>query len=159
MSAPYNAIEVAKYIINNTESPTNLRVQKLLYFAQGEKLASDRKPLFSNVIEKWRLGPVVPDVYHNYKEYGSSVIGKQQDLILRDGKLELIDFNENILSEEDKLLIKSIIDRYKSYDDFELVEETHKHPMWKNYEEDINAGFRHLEYSNKEISEYFKHER
>ena len=50
---------------------TNLRLQKLLYFAQGWHLARFGRPLFDASIEAWPYGPVVPEVYRAYKEYGA----------------------------------------------------------------------------------------
>lgn len=63
--------------IHNDEDPmTNLRLNKLLYFAQGCSLARRGKPLFSDKIEAWQYGPVVPSVYHNFKSYKKNPIDK-----------------------------------------------------------------------------------
>jgi len=48
---------------------TNLKLQKLLYYAQGWYLALFGKPLFDDRIEAWPHGPVVPRVYGRFKEY------------------------------------------------------------------------------------------
>jgi len=45
---------------------TNLRLNKLLYYAQGWHLARFDKPLFAAPIHAWTHGPVVRDVYHRY---------------------------------------------------------------------------------------------
>ena len=50
---------------------TNMRVNKLLYFAQGWHLARYGKPLFDAAIEAWQYGPVVPEVYDRYKVFGA----------------------------------------------------------------------------------------
>lgn len=49
---------------------TNLRLQKLLFFAQGWHLARYGRPLFDAPIEAWSYGPVVPEVYRLYKQNG-----------------------------------------------------------------------------------------
>jgi len=76
MTSP--AIAIANYFIKKAnergESISNLKVQKLLYFAQGWKLAFSGTPLFRDRIEAWRLGPVVPDVYHVFKVFGKNSI-------------------------------------------------------------------------------------
>ena len=60
-----HAIDVARFFINiaNTiptyDLMTNLRVNKLLYFAQGECLRRLGYPLFDDDIEAWTYGPVV----------------------------------------------------------------------------------------------------
>ena len=57
---------------------TNLRLQKLLYFAQGWHLARFGRPLFDASIEAWPYGPVVPEVYRAYKEYGREGIASAE---------------------------------------------------------------------------------
>lgn len=46
---------------------TNMKINKLLYFAQGHYLSKYGKPLFSDGIEAWDHGPVIPAVYNAYK--------------------------------------------------------------------------------------------
>jgi uncharacterized phage-associated protein len=42
---------------------TNMRLQRLLYFAQAWHLALEGEPLFPEKIEAWASGPVQPDTY------------------------------------------------------------------------------------------------
>lgn len=58
---------------------TNLKLQKLLYYAQGFHLAMYGKPLFDKKIEAWIYGPVVPYVFKKYKEYGNNAIPSNRD--------------------------------------------------------------------------------
>ena len=53
---------------------TNLRLNKLLFFAQAYSLAEYNEPLFSDEIQAWDMGPVVPKIYHNYKGFRNNVI-------------------------------------------------------------------------------------
>src|SRR5262245_32067863 len=53
---------------------SNLRLQKLLYYAQGWSLAQRGVALFPDKIEAWALGPVVPNVYHPLKSFGAGAI-------------------------------------------------------------------------------------
>jgi uncharacterized phage-associated protein len=48
---------------------TNLKLQKLLYYAQAWYLVIYGKPLFDDRIEAWPHGPVVPRVYGRFKHY------------------------------------------------------------------------------------------
>lgn len=48
---------------------TNAKLNLLLYFAQGYFLQRYRRLLFSDAIEAWSDGPVVPAVYAQYSEY------------------------------------------------------------------------------------------
>ena len=76
----YKAIDVARHIVNYTneqgKTVSNLKLQKLLYFVQGFFLALLDRPCFSDEIEAWDFGPVVPVVYRNFKEFGSNSIPK-----------------------------------------------------------------------------------
>ena len=88
--ASYTAYNVAKYFIylasrepvgdnNEREGITNLKLQKVLYFAQAYYLAKLNRALFSDKIEAWKYGPVIPGVYKRYKSKKSNPIILQQD--------------------------------------------------------------------------------
>lgn len=49
---------------------SNLKLQKMLYYAQGWYLGLHNKALFNDPIEAWVHGPVVPNVYRKYKSFG-----------------------------------------------------------------------------------------
>lgn len=85
----YGALTIANWFIlkNNSqremyeceefgayEGLTHLKLQKLLYYAQGIHLAFTGKPLFREKIWAWRHGPVVEEVYQAFKSYGSDII-------------------------------------------------------------------------------------
>lgn len=53
---------------------TNLRLQKLLFFAQAWHLALRDKPLFPERFQAWVRGPVQPNVYARFHHFGSSPI-------------------------------------------------------------------------------------
>lgn len=48
----------------------------MLYFVQAYYLTftSSQEPCFSDEIEAWDSGPVVPAVYHKFKHFGGSDI-------------------------------------------------------------------------------------
>ena len=56
------------------DAMTNLRLQKMLYFAQGWMLMRHGTPLFEDSIEAWQYGPVVPNCYEWYKGCGSNYL-------------------------------------------------------------------------------------
>lgn len=43
---------------------------KLVYISHGWHLEMYKTPLFSNSIEAWQYGPVVPDVYNAFRKQG-----------------------------------------------------------------------------------------
>lgn len=49
---------------------TNLKLQKLVYYAQAWHLALKDEPLFHEKIEAWVHGPVVPPLYGRFKKFG-----------------------------------------------------------------------------------------
>ena len=69
------ALEVAKYLIQLAANPadedaepmTHMRVQKLLYYAQGWHVGIFGRTLFADPLQAWKNGPVVPAVYEAVK--------------------------------------------------------------------------------------------
>ena len=87
----YNAIDIAKWFLykNNSERRekiavnddyevyegiTHLKLQKLLYNAQGVYLAINDEPLFIEQLEAWDHGPVVREVYDTFCIFGRNQI-------------------------------------------------------------------------------------
>lgn len=71
-----SALDIAKYLIGlgqqNNRPITNLRLQKLLYYAWGNYWQNYQQNLFDvekEPIEAWDWGPVVNVVYQEYKKY------------------------------------------------------------------------------------------
>lgn len=118
----YNALDIAKYIINHEHlhkrEVTNLRLQKLLYFVQAKNLIESKQPCFDDEIEAWDFGPVVPAVYHTYKIFGS------WDIFAETTPPRI---SKSIAGNMD-----SILDYCKDYPTFQLVEITHKQAPWIN---------------------------
>jgi len=48
---------------------SNLKLQKLLYYAQAWYLVFNGRPLFDDPIEAWVHGPVVARVFGDFKQY------------------------------------------------------------------------------------------
>ncbi|MEE1379662.1 MAG: DUF4065 domain-containing protein [Clostridia bacterium] len=61
------------------EGITHLKLQKLLYYAQGISLGMFDKPIFSENIEAWPHGPVVKEVYSVYNTFGRNNIDIEMD--------------------------------------------------------------------------------
>lgn len=71
--------EVAEYFLSKVNSEygdciSNLKLQKLVYFAQGFVLAITGKTLFNEDLLAWQHGPVVRSLYDTYKTYGAGSI-------------------------------------------------------------------------------------
>lgn len=68
------AYAFVKKAIEEGNPVSQMKLQKLVYFAQGIHLAMFKKPLIKDTIQAWKFGPVIPDIYHEYKLYGSDPI-------------------------------------------------------------------------------------
>jgi uncharacterized phage-associated protein len=70
---PSKAEEVAYYIIaaraRQDERLTQLKLQKLLYYAQAWHLGIHGHPLFEEDMEAWVHGPVVPSIRRKYQAH------------------------------------------------------------------------------------------
>ena len=73
-----NVFDVADFMIlsaGQESDMTNMKINKLLYYAQGTHLARTGKPLFNDDIKAWDHGPVVTPVWRKYTtEHGSNPI-------------------------------------------------------------------------------------
>jgi uncharacterized phage-associated protein len=101
---------------------SNLKMQKLLYYAQGFFLALYNKPLFQEKIIAWQYGPVVKEVYEAYSEYSHGAIPKPRRINLKVFDEETMDF------------LKEIYQVYGQYSALRLMQLTHDEPPWKNTE-------------------------
>jgi uncharacterized phage-associated protein len=74
----YSALTVANYFIAKALVEGGqidpLKLQKLIYFANGWHLAKYGTPLIREPIHAWKYGPVVESVYHAFKHYGGQRI-------------------------------------------------------------------------------------
>lgn len=71
--------EVAKYFLSR-EAMTHKKLQKLCYYAQAWYLANYEKPLFQSHFEAWVHGPVSPELYSIYRDWGWLPISQSADV-------------------------------------------------------------------------------
>jgi uncharacterized phage-associated protein len=74
VSAEIVAKEFVKMGISSGEPLTQMKLQKMVFFAQGLHLALHGDPLCSEPFFAWKFGPVIPSIYQLYKKWGSSPI-------------------------------------------------------------------------------------
>jgi uncharacterized phage-associated protein len=82
MKPTYSVEDIANYFLckaQDEDKPeqrhlSNLKLQKLLYYAQGLYLAAYGSPLFRDAIIAWQYGPVIPSLYSKYRKHGSDDI-------------------------------------------------------------------------------------
>ena len=138
--------DVAKYFLslcNDEESGdliSNLKIQKLVYYAQGFSLAINNKPLFKEKIQAWTHGPVVPELYNKYKDYGSGALPSTN-----------LDIDFDKFSDEDKELLDDVYDVYGQFSAWKLRNMTHEEAPWKSSYQPGKSN----EISNEKLREYF----
>jgi uncharacterized phage-associated protein len=143
---PYAALTIAKWFIAWAEAEgeelSNLKLQKLLYYAQGHHLAERRQPLFTDQIQAWSHGPVVSQVYHEYKGCGSSSI------VLPDTD----PFSWDEVDPDTAELLSKVWNTYGGFSAGHLRNMTHEEPPWQRHWQD---GVRGISIPQQEIEEYF----
>lgn len=53
---------------------TQMKLQKMVYFAHGYHLAKFDTPLVEELFEAWKFGPVIQSIYGQYRSFGNSPI-------------------------------------------------------------------------------------
>lgn len=112
--------DVANFFIDLVQASTddqitNLKLNKLLYFAQGAHLARTGEKLFDNALEAWQYGPVVPCIYQKYRVCGKSPIVTVDE-----------DYDPAQLTEDETNLLLDVMREYGKYTGEALVAMTHK---------------------------------
>ena len=115
-----NSIDVANFFIDLAKSDpyndmTNIRVNKMLFFAQGWSLVRRGKPLFKEDLRAWQYGPVVPSVYKAFQPCGN------QKIVDFSGK-----FDPDKFSSEEIELLLDVSREYDKYSTTKLVNMTHE---------------------------------
>lgn len=144
-----SAVDVANEIIRvaheTGKSISNMKLQKLLYLAQGIHLAlKTDAPLFDDPIEAWKYGPVVPSVYHKFKIYFSGEIPQNHPFT----------GNAVELNSDQKKIIERVVELYGGLSAMRLSNFTHleESPWFEIY----NANSFSAEIPTLSISTYFK---
>ncbi len=112
-----SALDCANYLIflmnDNCDDLSNMKLNKLLYFAQGYSLRDNNKPLFNDAVEAWKHGPVINSVYYEYADSGNHIYDYDSTRI-------------NNLNDEDKELLYKIALNYGKYTASYLRNMTHR---------------------------------
>ena len=144
-----NAKTIAKYFIYLLDDAindlTNMKLNKLLYFAQGHYLGEKNRRLFNDDIQAWEHGPVVKEIYQEYKKY--------EDRSINVKKVK-IDTNFSILSDMDKRFLLAIARQYGSFTASQLRNSTHK--AGSPWSQVYKKGVQNIIIPTSVMKEYFK---
>ena len=126
----YTVKQIAHYIITRCtqcEKPvSNLKLQKMLYFAWVDYYRKTGKYLFEDEICAWQFGPVCPDIYYEYCSYG----GMDIEVIY-----------SSALAHDDEEILNDCISRYNDMPVSKLVNLTHE--QGKPWDQIYNVAGRH----------------
>lgn len=122
--------DIAKYLIFSYEKISNsqfesqeLKLQKLLYFSQRESFALTGQELFPNDFEGWKHGPVLTEIRYffeqDYEPY-------QDESVL--------------LSETEKYIIDSVLNKYGQFDAWYLRNLSHDELSWRKSRKNLSAS-------------------
>jgi uncharacterized phage-associated protein len=111
----YLASTIARYFIEKANgSKTNLQINKMVYIAHGWYLALHDKPLILEDIEAWKYGPVIPELFHEFKKYRGDPIPHRP-----------IEETKHI-KDADKGFLDRIIEVYGNWTGYQLSAKTHE---------------------------------
>ena len=109
------------YYKNNAKAMDEMKMHKLMYFAQRESLIRHNRALFDGVFYGWKYGPVLKEVRTAYKQDAFSQ-----------------KFDE--VSEETKDLLQFILERYGSLPSWKLSSLSHGEFSWKKARQGLESG-------------------
>jgi uncharacterized phage-associated protein len=127
------ASKVALYFLSKVDEDvgdgiSNLKLQKLVYYAQAYHLAMFDEPLFDDPVEAWAHGPVVPELYRYYKGFGSGNIPAPDD------------FNAEDYDARSAELMDEVYEVFGQYSAWKLRNLTHQERPWIEAYEDGTRG-------------------
>ena len=127
----YDALDIAKYIIRwcdkNGLRITNLQLQKILFFIQKENIRKKGYGIFSNRIEAWQYGPVIPDVFYEFAGFGAMKLVLYEDLFSE------ISSKDTFIDNDSKKIIENILKECIYISPWDLVAKSHvSDGAWSN---------------------------
>ena len=123
------ADEILKHAKRLERTLTPMQLNKIAYISQGASLAMLQRPMFSDRIEAWKYGPVIPTLYQATKKYGRAEI--PANLIDKD--------SPDALDNDTQALLKEVVEKYSHLTGIQLSSSTHRPgtPWYQVYEPDV----------------------
>ena len=119
---------------------SNLKLQKLVYYAQGTYLAKYDELLFEDAIEAWAYGYVIPSLYQEFKKHGASALPAPDNFEYSNYPKEMQD------------VLDEVYLNYGQYSAWRLSQLNHEESLWKEYKDGKNDSVIPVE----EIKSFFK---
>lgn len=133
--------DVAAYILNKEGVLAAMKLQKLVYYAQAWSLVWDEEPIFSEPIEAWANGPVVPALYSRHRGQF---------------KVSAIDGCPSNLTDTQQETIDIVLGFYGDKSSQWLSDLTHKEDPWIDARQGLAIGQRgNQEITHAAMAEYY----
>lgn len=157
-------MDIANYLIclaNKSEKNiTNLQLQKILYFVNAKYLVENNgAPLMTEKFDRWAYGPVLYEVYSNFRNFGAQPITEPAGVYNFNSSdpfnAEFKPFDPSYISDKVKETATDVFNALIDIKAFDLVGYTHNESIWSDYKKEIenrNAP----KYENEEIFEFFR---
>ena len=138
-----SAVQVAALILEKSGPMTAMKLQKLVYYCQAWSLVWDATPLFSDRIEAWANGPVVPQLYRQHR--GKFEVGKGD-----------IQGDVDCIVGKELATVQAVLNYYGNRDPFWLSQLTHAEAPWRDARKGLQPGERgSSEITLAAMSEYY----
>jgi uncharacterized phage-associated protein len=137
--------ELVRRFAARGQSMTNLAAQKLAFFCHGWHLALNDAPLVDEEFEAWKLGPVLPSLYHTFKAFSSNPIPANHPIVQEQTPLDP--------GSPSSALVDQVLAAYAPFTSAQLVTLSHTSdgPWYQVWNDPSNPGT----ISNLAIQEYF----
>lgn len=130
MAKKISYTDIADYFIalsNETGSLiTNLKLQKLVYYSQAWHIAMFETSIFEEEFEAWIHGPVLPELFNQYKNTYYHPIERDD---LNGHSLDVLrkKFGKTLSN-----LIENVVEEYFGMESYALEQTTHAEEPWLN---------------------------
>lgn len=155
-SSPYDAKAVANFFLAKQSGITQMQLQKILYYAHGWHLGLRGEPLLDEMVEAWRYGPVVPSIYHEFKDLGARKIKRlATDFNFRTYDFDLVP-EVNPKDQFVSQVLARIWEVYKNYSAADLSRMTHASNSPWSITRRKHPGLKGVDIPNELIQEHFQ---
>lgn len=100
-----------------------IKLQRLVYLAHGWHLGILGEPLIDTVIQAWRFGPVISDLYHEFKSHGRNPIKDARftkAVQLENGEWRLYNYKLSLEHTDAHAIVSRVWEVYKHLSDIQL---------------------------------------
>lgn len=128
---------------------TQLKLHKIMYFAQANYLGATGSRLFSSHIEASPRGPIARVIYSNFKKFRKEIIVADDSYFL-----EMPAERSNDIPEFEMEYLRDVWDTFSEYSATKLQRMIHEDAPWKKYYE---SGAQHIGIPDDEIEDWYRY--